>query len=301
MSDTNSLNINNFKDDLCIIKEQWKINKKSNSKEEIKLEREGSIFFIKKTWFDIERGEKSIRKQIDFNEIKINDLLIKSPKIYDTQTINNQKLIAKMEYIEGNSGSDITLVGTRKTSLQIKDALSVLINLNLERSKIEEVKTNVLLKKLNLIMSSFEDEELFELLKSLESYLLNLKSIKIPIGPCHGDITLSNIIISSSGALHFIDFLPTFLETPLWDIVKLYQDLKYGWSYRDLAGPEKASAKLFFSNCLPSQLKIYKDVMCNQILIFDAFNLARLSPYIKDYETREWLIYHLRNAINCLN
>ena len=114
-------------------------------------------------------------------------------------------------------------------------------------------------------------------------------------------MTLSNIIVSRTGSLNLIDFLPTFIESPLWDIVKIYQDLKYGWSYRNLKGPEKASSKIFFLNCLPFQLHIYEKVFKRQILLFDALNIARLCPYIKDKETRIWIINVLDNLLSKLS
>ncbi len=95
--------------------------------------------------------------------------------------------------------------------------------------------------------------------------------------------------------------MPTFIESPLWDIVKIYQDLKYGWSYRNLKGHEKESSKIFFLNCLPSQIHIYEKVFKRQILLFDALNIARLCPYIKDKETRIWIINVLDNLLSKLS
>lgn len=275
-----------------------RIREKSNSKEIIELENESSKFFIKKTWFDVERGKKAIRKQVDFDEIRINDLIIKSPKVFETHNINNEKFIARMEYVEGHSGSDITSIGSRYISLKIKDALSMLINLNFERSKIQPIKTLIFEKKLNHILSNLGNRKEIEfIIKDLINLFNARRVINLPIGPCHGDLTLSNIIISSSGSLNLIDFLDTFISTPLWDLVKIYQDIKYGWSYRSLAGPEKESARIFFANCIPNQIRIYEEIMSDQILLFDALNLARLSPYIKNDETEKWLIANLKKSM----
>jgi len=51
----------------------------------------------------------------------------------------------------------------------------------------------------------------------------------VPVGPCHGDLTLSNILFRSD-QLYLIDFLDVFVESPLQDIVKLRQDTGFGWS-----------------------------------------------------------------------
>ena len=279
-----------------------KIQKRSNSKEEIKLISEDKSFLIKKTWKDVNRGINSIKKQIDFDEISVSNLIIKSPKVFKTQIIDELRFEAIMEYVEGYSGSDISLIGTRELSLNLRETLSMLINKNFENSKIIRIDIDLFTEKLEkIILDLANDNELKNKLEILKSNFLKDKFLEIPSGTCHGDLTLSNIIVSRTGSLNLIDFLPTFIESPLWDIVKIYQDLKYGWSYRNLKGPEKASSKIFFLNCLPFQLHIYEKVFKRQILLFDALNIARLCPYIKEKETRGWIINILDKLLSNLS
>ena len=279
-----------------------KINKRSYSKEDIKLINEDKSFLIQKTWKDVNRGLNSIKKQIDFDEISVSNLLVKSPKVYKTTIIDGLRFEAIMEYVEGYSGSDIALIGTREVSLNLKETLSMLINKNFENSKINCINIDLFTDKLEkIILVLGNDSELKNKLETLKSNFLKDKFLEIPCGPCHGDLTLSNIIVSRTSSLNLIDFLPTFIESPLWDIVKIYQDLKYGWSYRNLKGHEKESSKIFFLNCLPSQIHIYEKVFKRQILLFDALNIARLCPYIKDKETRIWIINVLDNLLSKLS
>ena len=276
------------------------IKKNSNSKEGIDLIRENKKFFILKKWNDDKRGLKSISKQINFEEIKVGSLIIKSPEVYSTYLYKN-KFEAKMEYVEGCSGSDISLIGSREVSLKIKDSLSMLINKNFEDSSIQNINTSIFIKKIERIISCVIGKNLIiERLNMIKKEFLKDKSLLIPIGPCHGDLTLSNIIISRSGAINLIDFLPTFIESPLWDIVKIYQDLKYGWSYRHLSGPEKESAKIFFLSCIPNQFFLYENFFKRQINLLDALNLARIYPYLKDKETELWLNKFLDQSIKNL-
>jgi hypothetical protein len=51
----------------------------------------------------------------------------------------------------------------------------------------------------------------------------------IPIGECHGDLTLSNMIFAQR-KVYLLDYLDSFLETPIIDLAKLRQDTKFGWS-----------------------------------------------------------------------
>ena len=274
------------------------INKNSNSKDEIILEKEGSEYVIKKTWKDVRRGVNSIKKQIEFDEIRISSLIVRSPTIYSTQNVSDKNFVAKMEYVCGHSGSDITKNGSRKISLSLKNALSMILSKNIESSVIEKINCNVFINKIDSIISSakfideFQDEIIF-----LRDKFKRHKNIEIPVGPCHGDLTLSNVIVSPTGSLNLIDFLPTFIESPLWDIVKINQDLNYGWSYRHLDGPANASAKLFFQSCLPNQLDLYNKVWGKQISLFNGLNLARLIPYIKDDKTKIWVNKNLKKAL----
>ena len=279
-------------------KELFRIKKNSNSKEEILLEKQGSEFLIKKTWMDIDRGIKSIKKQIEFDEIRISNLIIRSPTIYSTQEVTKNKFVAKMEYVGGYSGSDITKNGSRKVSLSLKNAFSMILSKNIEDSVIKKINTNIFTSKIDSIISSpFFLEEFKENILYLRAQFERHKHIQIPIGPCHGDLTLSNVIVSPTGSLNLIDFLPTFIESPLWDIVKINQDLNYGWSYRHLKGPANASAKLFFQSCLPTQINLYKKVWEKQISLLNALNLARLTPYIKDSETKNWIFRHFKESL----
>jgi len=295
-----NLNYNQIK--LAQEKELTRIKKNSNSKDEILLEKQGSEFFIKKTWIDVNRGFKSIKKQIEFDEIRISNIIVRSPTVYSTEYVGDNNFIAKMEYIDGCSGPDITKYGTRKISQSLKNAFSMILNQNIENAVLKKVDTNIFIEKIDSILGVVTNEDLFlKKIRFLKDKFMIYKYIEIPLGSCHGDLTLSNVIVSPTGSLNLIDFLPTFIDSPLWDIVKLKQDLIYGWSYRNLKGPSYASSKLFFQSCIPNQLKIYEKVWNYEILLLNALNLARIIPYIKDNNTKEWLDLKFTKALNKLN
>jgi len=104
-------------------------------------------------------------------------------------------------------------------------------------------------------------------------------------GPCHGDFTLSNMIFQPTGKVFLIDFLDSFVESPLIDLVKLRQDTEMHWSlmiegelprYRR----NKIQQVLYY---LDQKLVQY----CTQVpsfeawyLYFQVFNLVRILPYV---------------------
>lgn len=56
-------------------------------------------------------------------------------------------------------------------------------------------------------------------------------ALSLPLGPCHGDLTLSNIMFSlDDNQIGLIDFLDSFLDSPLIDLIKLRQDTRFDWT-----------------------------------------------------------------------
>lgn len=86
------------------------------------------------------------------------------------------------------------------------------------------------------------------------------EGLSLPLGRCHGDLTLSNLLmrenrggpqnlsadVGDAGAaagsftVVLIDFLDAFLESPLLDMAKLNQDLRFGWTLRMMSGEDRA-------------------------------------------------------------
>jgi len=106
------------------------------------------------------------------------------------------------------------------------------------------------------------------------------KTIQIPVGICHGDLTLSNCIFTNKIIL--IDFLDVFIETPLQDIGKLLQELELEWSFL-LDNHKRDITKIkigyeYLRQRLCSLLRDYSPFS----KIFYIITLFRLFPYIED-------------------
>lgn len=129
--------------------------------------------------------------------------------------------------------------------------------------------------------------------------ILNYESFsKIPIGFCHGDLTFSNILIESECEnLFFIDFLDSFIETPLQDIVKIKQDVVYYWSVQKVTTRfDLCRAKMSFTYINKKLDKfITNNSIDNSVLsVLQAVNFMRILPYTNDVN----LIKYIFNCID---
>ena len=73
------------------------------------------------------------------------------------------------------------------------------------------------------------DAEVNSIIERSEQVFNSMKDMELPVGLCHGDLTFSNVLFNGNN-YYLIDFLDSFVETPLQDIVKIRQDTCYRWS-----------------------------------------------------------------------
>ena len=99
--------------------------------------------------------------------------------------------------------------------------------------KIKNIKLNIVNNKLlniNNKLLNINNNKIKKIINYLENNINEIIKIKYPIGICHGDLTLSNILIDVDNMdLYLIDFLDSFIDNSLLDIIKIRQDTKYYW------------------------------------------------------------------------
>ncbi len=134
-----------------------------------------------------------------------------------------------IEYFEG--------AGFEQISYFIK-ALRLFVDSEIKASPVVEVKSSIILDKLRDVEekvksnSNLHDDEILQLMEDSHNEFYSTirgENISLPVGLCHGDLTFSNILFNGNN-YYLIDFLDSFIESPLMDIVKIRQDSCYGWS-----------------------------------------------------------------------
>lgn len=131
--------------------------------------------------------------------------------------------------------------------------------------------------KVNEIISRLSKREHLDAAMIVSKFLSKHTSVRVAGGDYHGDLTFSNVLVSSSGK-YLIDFLPGYIQSPELDFVKLIQEAKLFWSY--LLAPLSVNENYFLAcDYLNTQLsKRYRP----KTPIIEAINYLRILPYVKN-------------------
>ena len=205
---------------------------------------------VRKTSKDLSYNKRllmQIQKQQRFSHPTI-----KTPKVLDIG-FKDKLLYFDMEYIKGESFTEYCSYSKFSS---IKNLFSKLLDMGDAPKRC--IKSKVIAK-----CSTLPDFPL-EVLDLVDWY--------VPNGDCHGDLTFENIIIKD-GEIYLIDFLDSFVNSPLIDQGKLMQDTFTAWSYR-----EKSSIP-WHNLCLLNELL---ETQRNYILLL--IHLYRILPYANNHD-----------------
>jgi thiamine kinase-like enzyme len=163
------------------------------------------------------------------------------------------------------------------------DQLFNFIESNLSRSSslpVDRVEWN---KKITSVINTVQKKHDGYLPEALD--LLDV-DISVPVGLCHGDLTFSNILIDKKIIL--LDFLDNVIETPLFDLCKLHQEVDLLWTitYTDSDNVDYPRLRIIYSAVSDHIKTRTKEVLSNNDISADTFilfyklTLLRLMPYV---------------------
>lgn len=119
--------------------------------------------------------------------------------------------------------------------------------------------------------------------------------IELTSGFCHGDLTFSNMKVWD-GELWLFDHLDSYIESPVMDMVKVFQDTDHLWSLRYYTGPvhpDYYKAMTFIRNRLLFEFPIQRYTLN----LLQMVNLSRILPYAKDESLKEELAFHIGGLV----
>ena len=203
---------------------------------EIVIVHEDNDLFIHKSTHDsgyVPRLVNQANKQIAASKIEYQNIRV--PKVFEVEQ-NETSATIKMEYIYSrNYVEHFEQAGFEQIKYLI-GAIKYFIDLEINNSRMETVPSHILSDKMADVARKVEknvhlkdDAEAQELVRRSSAVMDKVGNMVLPVGMCHGDLTFSNILFNGNN-YYLIDFLDSFIESPLLDIVKIRQDTSYLWS-----------------------------------------------------------------------
>lgn len=219
---------------------------------------------------------------------------IKAPIIYKSGYLEN-KFYFSMEYVKGKTFAEhFNNIDVNK----IPDLLNKLFNnLYIQNSQKNKNSNKIFLKKIQTLKTQLYN---YDFLKQSFDILENFEWENVSKSPCHGDLTLENILISQDGQIYLIDFLDSFYNSWMFDIAKLLQDLEIKWSFREQANDSNRDLRLFLAKkALLNEFNKIENANTILITIYHLLllNILRIYPYTKDYKTINFLNNAIENVV----
>jgi len=223
------------------------------------------------------RLDLQIKKQMNFRKSGF-----RVPEIINTGFNEKNLKYFDMEYVPGLKFSE-----HMNSSLTKRDSVQ-LIEL-LEQLQATEHKT-ISKEKIEMKLFDYKKIERTDLpiilaVDFLEKYDWNT------VNPteCHGDLTLENMIVNERG-IHLVDFQDVAVDSSSQDIAKLLLDLEWNWSTRFTIDESTLirnyGNRIYLRRNLESGLRLMKRPEYSyEIVVFQLFNILRMLPYVKDYQS----------------
>jgi len=234
------------------------------------------------------RLERQSTKQEMFSKnVKINDIAV--PNVLKRKS-HSEGFYFEMDYIRSLDCISFFNICTTKELERFVSKISELIRKEIFLSSHESFPEDVFLEKYNSVKRAIHSSECSSLFKNFEDKInqifLNMPNEYIPVGICHGDLTLSNILIRKNDQnIFLIDFLDSFIESPLIDMVKIRQDTRHMWTVSSYGGSLDKSK---FSILMKHMDKMFEEEFKKYDFYkyfynsFQIMNFLRILPYVKN-------------------
>jgi len=239
------------------------------------------------------------KKQINFFNTNAHSC-IHTPKIFDAN-FNKEKnqYCLKMEYAHGidivsffceASVSEVdhfvnTLTSYFKKNIELSSSYVTANNEIIK--KIKDVKIKLLQKKFKICA----DRGLSYINRNLAQ-----GKMRLPRGICHGDLTYSNMVYNPhTKRICFFDFLDTYFESPVQDMIKIKQDTDFFWTKQLLIGKRQFDEKRYdivnenVKTRIDEFFKKY-DFFTSTYKVLQILNLLRIIVYSNDCKKVNYLL-----------
>ena len=209
---------------------------KGHSGCQIDVVREGRELYVYKSTGDLKYLDRLVRQAEKQRQAAIPEYQhIRVPKIHAIDRTEDSVRV-KMDYVYSRNFVEyFEQAGFEQVNYLI-GALIMYLEREIQNSPLARVTSDVVNDKFADVKARTQvnphlagDPDIAAILEHSQFVFEKLGDMLIPVGMCHGDLTFSNILFNGNN-YYLIDFLDSFIESPLLDIVKLRQDTAWLWS-----------------------------------------------------------------------
>ena len=274
-----------------------------NSGCKVEVVREDTKLFVLKSTEDpkyLGRLALQAEKQKAATEKQVPNIIV--PKVYEIIKSETRTEV-RMDYVYSQNYIDyFENAGVHEIDAFV-EAMIAFVEQEIKQSPIAECSNDVLMAKFEDVAFKVAqrvdyNEELKELMGRARKKIEEAGTLRIPVGVCHGDLTFSNVLFCGQQYC-LIDFLDSFIETPLQDIVKLRQDSQHLWSCLMYQQPYDALRLKQISEYVDERLNKHfgqYDWYKEHYEVLQLMNMLRILPYAKE----EKVVAYLKRAIKTL-
>lgn len=265
-----------------------KIQASSHSGATLQVLQESNEYFVRKQIHSaIEKNHSAILKQRRFRPIKTSTYEILAIPVTEV-VMEPQSLSITMPYIEGLGGEQVAYKGSKTVAKNLRIALDFYLINNIATSEDGMYPSDDVHAKIEDIMLKLAEK--WHLFPSLEQQILLFKDycqkdLYMPMGECHGDLTLSNLKVTEENQLALFDFLTCEINSPIQDAAKLIQDFEYGWSFRKEKESVRIKGEIFCEHAMPSFIRTLNRLFPYEMRVVETLTILRIAPYIREEDT----------------
>lgn len=235
---------------------------------------------------------------------------IRVPKIFELQE-NADTTVIKMQYVYSKNFIEFFEQAGFEQVDYLIGALEHFVEHEISKCELQRVSPKIFQDKFVEIKGKcltnplYEgNEEILSILDRSEQVFNSLSELTMPIGICHGDLTFSNILFNGNN-YYLIDFLDSFIETPLQDIVKIRQDTQFRWSQLMYTKPYDATRLRIVCDKIDREIHQYftrkYQWYSDNYSVVQLINILRILPYAHEQKVISYLSNVLNDILDGIN
>lgn len=232
---------------------------------------------------------------------------IRVPQIFELQEKADTTII-KMQYVYSKNFIEFFEQAGFEQVDYLIGALEYFVEHEISKCELQKVAPKIFQDKFAEIKGKCLTNPLYEgnevilsILNRSEQVFNSLPELTMPIGICHGDLTFSNILFNGNN-YYLIDFLDSFIETPLQDIVKIRQDTQFRWSQLMYTKPYDATRLRIVCDKIDHEIHQYftrkYQWYSDNYSVVQLMNILRILPYAKEETVVQYLVDVLNQLLD---